>query len=81
MRLKNLLRESDVGGNPLSKDQKQKLRNVLSSMFDTIERFEKNGKIESKDDKEKVEMLRDTISSMIKSKERESVIKGDGVVT
>ena len=78
MKLKNLLRESDVGGNPLSKKQKDKLRDVLSSMFDTIERFEKNGKIESKDDKEKVEMLRDTIASMIREEERKKVIRGEG---
>ena len=47
-------------------------------MFDTIQRFEKNGKINSKDDMEKIQMLRDTIQSMIQSKDREKVIKGDG---
>ena len=77
MKLKNLLKESDVGGNPLSKDQKNKLRDVLSSMFDTIQRFEKNGKVEGKSDLEKVDMLKDTINSMIKSKDREKTIRGE----
>ena len=63
---------------PLSNENKDKLRNVLSSMFDTIQRFEKNGKIDSKNDMKKIQMLRDTIQSMIQSKDREKVIKGEG---
>ena len=77
MKLKHLLNESDVG-NKLPKDKRDKLKNVLSNMFDTIERFEKGENIDSKSDKEKIEMLRDTISSMIKQTEREKTIRGDG---
>jgi ABC-type siderophore export system fused ATPase/permease subunit len=75
MKVRDLIKESS--GNPLSKKQKDKLRDVLSSMFDTIQRFEKNGKVEGKSDKEKVEMLKDTINSMIKSKDREKTIRGE----
>ena len=77
MKLKNLLKESEVD-NQLPKDTKDKLRKVLSNMFDTIERFEKGENIDSKSDKEKIEMLRNTISSMIKQTDREKTIRGDG---
>lgn len=75
MKVRDLIKES--GNHPLSKDQKNKLRDVLSSMFDTIQRFEKNGKVEGKSDLEKVDMLKDTINSMIKSKDREKTIRGE----
>ena len=78
MKVRDLINESDVGINPLPKDKKDKLRNVLSSMFSTIERFERGEDITSKDDKEKIEMLRDTIQSMIKEEDRKKVIRGDG---
>ena len=78
MRVRDLLNESDVKNNKLPKDKKDKLRNVLSSMFDTIERFEKGEEITSKEDKEKIEMLRDTIKSMTKQIDREKTIRGDG---
>lgn len=78
MRVRDLIKESTGGNHPLSKEQKQKLRSVLASMFDTIQRFEQDGKIEGKSDLEKIDMLKDTIHSMIKAKDRESVIKGEG---
>jgi hypothetical protein len=78
MKVRDLLKETEEKLQPISNDEKDKLRNVLSSMYDTIQRFEKNGKINSKDDMEKIQMLRDTIQSMIQSKDREKVIKGDG---
>ena len=78
MRIRDLLKESDVGNQPLSKEKRDRLRNVLSSMFGTIQRFEKSGKLELRDDKEKIEMLKDTIHSMIKEEDRKKVIRGDG---
>ena len=65
MKVRDLLKETEEKLQPISNDEKDKLRNVLSSMYDTIQRFEKNGKINSKDDMEKIQMLRDTIQSMI----------------
>lgn len=78
MKVRDLLKETEEKLQPISNDEKDKLRNVLSSMFDTIQRFEKNGKIDSKNDMKKIQMLRDTIQSMIQSKDREKVIKGEG---
>ena len=78
MKVRDLINESEIGNNPFPKDKKDKLRNVLSSMFSTIERFEKGEDLTSKDDKEKIEMLRDTIQSMIKEEDRKKVIRGDG---
>ena len=78
MKVRDLIKEGTDGNHPLSQDQKQKLRSVLASMLDTIQRFEQDGKFDSKDDKDKVEMLKDTIHSMIKAKDREAVIKGEG---
>jgi len=78
MKVRDLINEVEEIKNPLPKDKKDKLRNVLSSMFSTIEKFERGEDITSKDDKEKIEMLRDTIQSMIKEEDRKKVIKGDG---
>jgi len=78
MKVRDLINEVEEIKNPLPKDKKDKLRNILSSMFSTIEKFERGEDITSKDDKEKIEMLRDTIQSMIKEEDRKKVIKGDG---
>ena len=78
MRERDLINEVEEVKNPLPKDSKDKLRNVLSNMFSTIERFEKGENIDSKSDKEKIEMLRDTIKSMIQQTDREKTIRGDG---
>lgn len=78
MKVRDLLNESDVGNNPLPKDKKDKLRDVLSSIFSVIERYERGDSIDDKDSKEKIEMLKDTVNSMIQSEDRKKVIKGDG---
>ena len=56
---------------------KLKLRDVLSDMFDTFERVEKDGDIHLKSDREKIDFLKDTIQSMIKQNDREKIIKGE----
>ena len=61
----------------LSKDNKDKLRNVLSNMFDVIENFEKNGVID-KNSTQKIDFLKDTIKSIIKDEEEKNIIRGDG---
>ena len=63
---------------PLSDKNKKKLRDTLSQMFDMIERFEKNGKVDGKSDKDKIDMLKDVISDMVKDEDRKKIIKGDG---
>lgn len=78
MRIKDLLNEvEDVkNSKPLSKENKDKLRNVLSSVFDVIERFEKGENIDGKSDKEKIDLLKSIVSDMVKQKDREDIIKG-----
>ncbi|PHO09085.1 hypothetical protein CPG37_10835 [Malaciobacter canalis] len=78
MKLKNLINEVDEIKNPLSKGNKKKLRDTLSQMFDVIEKFEKNGKIDGKSDKDKIDVLKNVISDMVKQSDREKIIKGDG---
>ena len=78
MKVSDLINEVGEVKNPLPQNSKDKLRNVLSNMFSTIERFEKGENIDSKSDKEKIEMLRDTIKSMIQQTDREKTIRGDG---
>lgn len=78
MRLKNLINEVDEVKKPLSKGNKKKLRDTLSQMFDVIEKFEKNGKIDGKSDKDKIDVLKNVISDMVKQSDREKIIKGDG---
>ena len=64
MKVRDLLKETEEKLQPISNDEKDKLRNVLSSMFDTIQRFEKNGKIDSKNDMKKIQMLREAWEAM-----------------
>lgn len=77
MKVKDLIYENG-GTYPLSNKNKKKLRDTLSQMFDVIENFEKNGKIESNSDKDKIEVLRNIISDMVKQSDREKIIRGDG---
>lgn len=79
MRIKDLLNEVEEIQNskPLSKENKDKLRNVLSSMFDVIEKFEKGENIDGKSDKEKIDLLKNIISDMVKDSEQKAIIKGE----
>ena len=78
MRIRDLNETVEKVQNPseLSKQNKKKLTDVLSSMFDTIQRVEKDGDIHLKSDKEKIDLLKNLISDMVKQTEREKIIKG-----
>ena len=78
MRIRDLNETVEKVQNPseLSKQNKKKLTDVLSSMFDTIQRVEKDGDIHLKSDKEKIDLLKNVISDMVKQTEREKIIKG-----
>ena len=54
-----------------------KLRLVLADMFDIIEKFENGKAIDSKSDKDRIEYLKDVISTMIKDDEQKAIIKGE----
>ena len=60
-----------------SKKNKYKLKNVLSNIFNTIERFENNGEF-YKNDRDKIDVLKNVISDMVKTEDQNSIIKGDG---
>ena len=40
--------------------------------------FEKNGNADSKNDREKIDILKNVISDMVKDEDQKSVIRGDG---
>lgn len=61
---------------PLSKGNKDKLRNVLSNMFDVIEKYEREDSIAPKSN-DKINFLKDTIQSIIKDEDQKKIIKGE----
>lgn len=69
----------DVQGliNSKQPSNKYKLKNVLSNIFNTIERFENNGEF-YKNDRDKIDVLKNVISDMVKTEDQNSIIKGDG---
>lgn len=76
MRVRDLINEVEEVKNPLPKDSKDKLRNVLSNMFDVIEKFERNGVID-KNSTQKIDFLKDTIKSIIKDEDEKKIIRGE----
>ena len=79
MTVKDLINEVDEikKTKPLSDKNKDKLRNVLSSMFDVIEKFEKGENIDGKSDKEKIDLLKNIISDMVKDEDQKKIIRGE----
>lgn len=79
MRVNDLIKEVEQvkNQNKLSTKSKEQLRDVLSDMFDVIERFEKNGSSNLKSDRDKIDLLKSTITSLIAQHEREKIIKGE----
>ncbi len=65
---------------PLSKENRKKLSDDLANMSDVIEKFKKTGKIETKAEREKVDLLKDFIFSMIKDEDEKRIIRGGWVV-
>ena len=79
MKVSDLLLEVENIKTPkkLSKENKKKLKDYLSDIFDTIERVEKDGDIHLKSDKEKIDLLKNLVSDMTKDEEQKSIIKGE----
>ncbi len=61
---------------PLSTENRKKLSDALANMSDVIVNFEKTGKIETKAEREKVDLLKDFIFSMIKDEDEKRIIRG-----
>ena len=76
MKVRDLINEVEEVKNPLPKDSKDKLRNVLSNVFDVIEKFERNGVID-KNSTQKIDFLKDTIKSIIKDADEKKIIRGE----
>lgn len=69
MKVKDLMRESEISNEKLPQDKKKKLRNKLKDIWSVIEHFEKTGEIH-KDDQAKMETFKDFIKDMVKDDER-----------
>lgn len=59
-----------------SKKQPVQLKDMLSKLLNVIEYFEKNGKIDFKIDKDKIDILKDLVISFIKDDEQKRTIRG-----
>jgi hypothetical protein len=53
------------------------LRDILTIILNTIEKFEKDGNAESKNDRDKIDILKNLINDMIKDEDQRSIIKGE----
>ena len=79
MKIKNLSKEVDnLRRNNQLKEGKDSLRDMLSLMFNVIQRFETDGKVSRKNDADKVDVLKNMISDMMKDSEQKQIIRGDG---
>jgi len=79
MKIKNLSKEVDnLRRNNQLKEGKDSLRDMLSLMFNVIQRFETDGKVSRKNDADKVDVLKNMISDMIKDSEQKQIIRGEG---
>jgi hypothetical protein len=58
------------------REREDSLNNMLSTLFNVIERFENNGRTHYKDDKDKVDVLKNIIKNMVKDAQQKEIIKG-----
>lgn len=79
MKVADLNREiKDVNKKSTSKKQPQKLKDVLSIISNSIQKFEKSGQLNSKIDKDKMDILKNVVSDMIKDEDQKQIIMGKG---
>lgn len=58
------------------KESKGSFNGVLSAMFNAIENFEKNGEADSKHNRDRIDVLKNLISNMMKDEAQKQIIKG-----
>ncbi len=76
MKLKQFNNEANKA-KPLTKGAKT-VRHVLSMMFNVIEKFENNPKvISTKDDGERISILKNMVSDMLNDLEQKQLIRGN----
>lgn len=61
-----------------SKKQPVTLKEMLLIISNEIQRFEKNGQVDSKIDKDKIDILKNIVSDMIKNEDQKQIIMGKG---
>lgn len=61
-----------------SKKQPVTLKDMLLIISNEIQRFEKNRQVDSKIDKDKIDILKNIVSDMIKNEDQKQIIMGKG---
>jgi hypothetical protein len=74
MKIRDITESSEKYRKPNSNDT---LRDTLTIMINTIERFESNSKADSKNDRDKIDILKNLITDMIKDYDQKRTIKGE----
>lgn len=70
---------SDLNNNvkkSTSKKQPVQLKDMLSTILNIVENFEKHGKIDFKVHRERMDILKDLVTSFIKDDEQKRIISG-----
>ncbi|WP_319577446.1 hypothetical protein [uncultured Desulfobacter sp.] len=79
MKVKDLSKDVGKVGRKkqLMREGKESIRDMLSSLFNVIEKFEADDMISGKSDREKIEVLKNIISDMMKDFEQKNIIGGN----
>ena len=62
------------------KEQKNEFNYLLTEIFNKIQRFEKNGTVDSKAHREKMDILKNFITDLIKHEEQKKIIMGEKII-
>ena len=72
----NVKKIKKIQNKSTSKKQPVQLKDMLSKLLNVIENFEKNGKIDFKVHRERLDILKDLVMSFIKDEENKRIISG-----
>jgi hypothetical protein len=73
MKIRDITESSENLRKPNNNDT---LRDLLSVLLNTIEKFENNGTSKNKNSKDKIDVLKNLITDMIKDEDQRQTIKG-----
>ena len=76
MKLNNL---NNRNNKPTSKKQPNQLKDMLSTIFSVINKFEKNETVEYTNNKDKIDILKNFVTDMIKDGEQKQIISGEKI--
>ena len=74
MKIRDITESSEKNRNPKNNDT---LRDSLSIMLNTIEKFEKSRSGIIKNDRDKIEVIKNLLTDMIEDEDQRRVIKGE----